>query len=501
MISSNAITQIAKLFCGDIEGFFSYKTGSKLVNFFNGYFNCNDSYRPGFPSRWQYTYDKIIDIINENKFNDFINVILSENFIRNDLNLDHVGFIGHRSKLITKFNEILSNDLYVIINRNNKYLICKEDTDLEYLGTGGFANVYVQKSTGHVLKKLKDDYLMDKGVRSRFKREFEITKSLGNEYGIIRVFLYDDKNYSYTMEKAEITLYDYINNNELNEHIKLNCIMQILYIMSIVHEKNIIHRDLSPTNIFLLSGKIIIADFGLGKDLNVLTSHQTIHTNSMGQFAYCAPEQFMLLREGDKRSDVYSMGRIINFIMTKNPFNLNHVYRNICEKATNENSIHRYADIRQLNIYFKKAIEFNKNKEIEKQVMENIQKGVYNDDVETYIYQLNSKKLTAFLTKKDEKFINTLIKFMSIDNNKSRYIIEKVDSICNQGTLSFSEYDGFALFSYKVLLEAFPFDVLEIAANVLRYVAFVVNRYYAQNFIADLKRIGIDPMIEDVLNS
>ena len=501
MLSSNTITQVAHLFCGDIEGYFSYKSGPKLVEFFNGYFNCNDLYGQGFPSRWQYVYNKLIEIINNNKVNDFFNIILSEKYIRNDLNFNHVNYIDHRVKLINKINEILSNDLYEIISKGDKFLLCKEDTDLEYLGTGGFANVYVQKSTGHVLKKLKDDYLTDKGIKSRFKREFDITKSLNDSYGIIKVYLFDERKYTYTMERAEITLYDYIINNELNEQIKLKCIMQILYIMSIVHEKNIIHRDLSPNNIFLLRGEIVIADFGLGKDLNVFTSHQTIHTNSMGQYAYCAPEQFMLLREGDKRSDVYSMGRIINFIMTKNPFDINHIFRNICEKATSENSIYRYADIKQLNIFFNKAIEFNKNKEIETKVLEDIQKGLYTDDIESYIYQLNNEKLTAFLIEKDVKFIDTLIKFMNADNNKSHFIIEKINNICNNEMFRFAEYDGFALFSYKVLLETFPFDVLEIAANMLRYIAFTINRYYAQHFIVELKKIGLDPMIEDILDS
>lgn len=40
----------------------------------------------------------------------------------------------------------------------------------------------------------------------------------------------------------------------------------------------------------------------------MFTSHQTIHTNSVGQYLYCAPEQFMLLKDGDFRSDVYLLG-------------------------------------------------------------------------------------------------------------------------------------------------------------------------------------------------
>lgn len=86
------------------------------------------------------------------------------------------------------------------------------------------------------------------------------------------------------MEPAETTLEHFVLKNQLNEQTKLNCIRQILYIMSEVHKKDIIHRDISANNIFVISGMLKVADFGLGKDLQVFTSHQTLHTNAMGQY-------------------------------------------------------------------------------------------------------------------------------------------------------------------------------------------------------------------------
>ena len=35
MLSDNTIKQIALMFCGDTEGYYSYKSGPKLVEFFN----------------------------------------------------------------------------------------------------------------------------------------------------------------------------------------------------------------------------------------------------------------------------------------------------------------------------------------------------------------------------------------------------------------------------------------------------------------------------------
>ena len=128
--------------------------------------------------------------------------------------------------------------------------------------------------------------------------------------------------------------------------------------MTEVHKRDIIHRDISANNIFIISGMVKIADFGLGKDLNVFTAHQTMHTNAVGQFYYCAPEQFMMLKDGDKRSDVYSVGRVINFIMTGDPRNSHHIYRSVAEKATNPDAAYRYADAGQLSVFFEKAVSY-----------------------------------------------------------------------------------------------------------------------------------------------
>uniref|UniRef100_UPI00129062F9 protein kinase domain-containing protein n=1 Tax=Streptococcus suis TaxID=1307 RepID=UPI00129062F9 len=91
---------------------------------------------------------------------------------------------------------------------------------------------------------------------------------------------FNEGNCSYTMERAEMTLYEFIISSELTNDSKLNIIRQVLHTMSLVHENGYLHRDLSPTNIFKVKGVIKIADFGLGKNLNTLTSHQTMDTAS-----------------------------------------------------------------------------------------------------------------------------------------------------------------------------------------------------------------------------
>lgn len=41
----------------------------------------------------------------------------------------------------------------------------------------------------------------------------------------------------------------------------------------------------------------------------------------------------------------------------------------------------------------------------------------------------------------------------------------------------------------------------EIAANILRYVAFDVNRFSAQRVVSDIKEIGLEPLLEEILDA
>lgn len=502
MISENSLRQISHIFCGDTTGYFSYKSGPKLVSFFNQHFQANDQYAQGFPSRWAYVYDKLATLLNNKKFDSFLDLILSKSFLMQDLGITQVEAAEKAEEILKELNRILQQDLFKITCNRGSYHLVEENADLVLIGSGGFANVYRQKSTGLIVKKLKDDFLTDKGIRSRFKREFNITKSLQDAFGIIEVYSFDEGSCSYTMEPAETTLEKYILSNTLTDEIRINCIRQILFVMTEVHKRDIIHRDISANNIFIISGMIKIADFGLGKDLNIFNSHNTFLTRGVGQYAYCAPEQFMMLKDGDKQSDVYSLGRVINFIMTGDPRDSHHMFRNVAEKATNDSAAYRYADAGQLSVFFEKAVSYQSQKENQERIDKKIQNDVFDDEIESYIYDLNTEKISALLKSRKQGFSSALLSFMHLDDNHALHIIQSLDKsyqeICGR---SFEAYDPFANFAYKVLKDNFPFVVKETAANILRFVATYVNRFSAQHMVQELVDEGLEPMIEDILTS
>ena len=501
MLSEESLQRISHTFCGDVEGFYSYKTGSQLVRFFNQSFSFSDVYGQGFPSRWMYVYNKLAELINTSRFDKYLSLILSRSYIMRDCDCREIDAAEKFLEIKAELDNIVRSDMLYIIKDGSGYKLIKQDTDLIRIGSGGFAIVYKQKSTGLIIKKLREEYLADKGIRSRFKREFNITKSLKDIPGIINVYDFNEGDYSYTMEEAEQTFEKYITVNTFDEKQKIKCIRMILHIMKFVHNKDIIHRDISPNNIFILQGQIKFADFGLGKDLNMFASHQTLNTNSVGQLRYCAPEQFMLLKDGDKKSDVYSLGRLINFVMTSDPNNSNHFLRTVVEKATNENPSYRYADASQFINGVEKSIKYHDEKENEGRFYDKISKNLYDDEIEMHIYEMNGEQICINIISGRVGFFNSLLNFMKTDDKHASFIIQSIDSSYGSVCGTFESYDPIASFAHSIILGDFSYVTKELAAQILRYVAYDVNRYNAQRLIEDIQKHGVEPLLEEILET
>jgi predicted ATPase/signal transduction histidine kinase/tRNA A-37 threonylcarbamoyl transferase component Bud32 len=92
-----------------------------------------------------------------------------------------------------------------------------------------------------------------------------------------------------------------------------------------IHEKNIIHKDIKPSNILYKeeNDSVAIIDFGISSQFDFkLREQRTIH-NLEGTLKYISPEQTgRINRTVDQRSDLYSLGITFYQILTGNvPFN------------------------------------------------------------------------------------------------------------------------------------------------------------------------------------
>src|SRR5262249_17076191 len=90
------------------------------------------------------------------------------------------------------------------------------------------------------------------------------------------------------------------------------------------HRHQMVHRDLKPSNVFLANvaadGVMVkILDFGIAKALDGNHGPLT-HTGAMiGSSGYMSPEQITGSSEIDHRSDIYSLGGILYFMLAGQP--------------------------------------------------------------------------------------------------------------------------------------------------------------------------------------
>ena len=54
------------------------------------------------------------------------------------------------------------------------------------------------------------------------------------------------------------------------------------------------------------------------------------------------------LKQADTQPDVFSLGRLINFIMTGNVVNNHHLFRGVSDKATNSSIEYRFEDANEM---------------------------------------------------------------------------------------------------------------------------------------------------------
>jgi serine/threonine-protein kinase len=97
-------------------------------------------------------------------------------------------------------------------------------------------------------------------------------------------------------------------------------------VMSVAHQRGVIHRDLSPGNIFLIAdaaepggARVKILDFGVAKLIDDSASLRTRTSAILGSPAYMAPEQCRGAGHVDARSDIYSLGCVMYEMATGHP--------------------------------------------------------------------------------------------------------------------------------------------------------------------------------------
>ena len=221
-------------------------------------------------------------------------------------------------------------------NKTTLTINSKEYKIIEIIGRGGFGIVYkLEKHNEYfAFKKISIANLLIEEV-NKFLEEAKILATFNNEYIVKYYYSFIEKDYfNILMEFAGNSnlkqfIKNYRNKNQLiEEKIIIDIITQICLGLKEIHQNNIIHRDLTPENIFINeNNKIKIGDFGVSKRLN--TNNQYAITGT-GKHHYNAPE----IEKGEKydyRADMYSLGCIIYELFTLNEYYIDKLDDKTCK--------------------------------------------------------------------------------------------------------------------------------------------------------------------------
>jgi serine/threonine protein kinase len=203
---------------------------------------------------------------------------------------------------------------------------------LEPLGSGGMGVVYKAVHTRLrktvALKVLSSRALARPDALNRFRREMQAVGVLDHPH-IVRALDAGEA------DGVRYLAMELLAGEDLHSRVKRqgpltvdearSIVVQTARGLAVAHSRGVIHRDVKPSNLFLtLEGNVKILDLGLAR-LEARDGPAALHeplTCSgliLGSVDFLAPEQALDGRAADARSDIYSLGCTLYYLLTGQP--------------------------------------------------------------------------------------------------------------------------------------------------------------------------------------
>lgn len=193
---------------------------------------------------------------------------------------------------------------------------------LRAIGSGSTGTVYearhVEMHRRCAVKVLHPSHARNAQVRSRFRRELFAVGKIhhANVVAGIDASTTGEHCYLVTDYLVGASLRDALGGaSRFPVGVACEIARQIGWGLTALAEQELVHRDLSPSNVFLTAdGGVKLLDFGLVRLLTPVLQPEHWLTEpgaSLGNPAYMAPEQHLLPSRADIRSDLYSLGCVL----------------------------------------------------------------------------------------------------------------------------------------------------------------------------------------------
>lgn len=127
---------------------------------------------------------------------------------------------------------------------------------------------------------------------------------------------------TYEMPNEFVVICDYVPGENLEQLVAarghldkrdaLQIVAQLCEAVGALHARGIIHRDISPTNVIVAADGAHLIDLGIAR---FRVEGATRDTTQLGTYGFASPEQYGFAQT-DARSDVYSLGRMLGYLLT-----------------------------------------------------------------------------------------------------------------------------------------------------------------------------------------
>ena len=232
-------------------------------------------------------------------------------------------------------------------------------TDLRLLHTSRYGNsrVFTANSNGKkvIVKALKEEYANDAACKALLKQEYETTSMLENKY--IRKAL----DYVTIEGYGDCIIFEYIDGKSLAEHVRVGTLSekQVKSILTEVcdglyylHRNGVVHCNLSPENIMVTTDcRARLIDIGVPE-----TKQDADRELLIKEMEFIAPE-IIKGEDYDARADVYSIGKIMEFMGERN---ISRQFGNVATHCTQFSREQRFDSISDVRSAISKGHNFVK---------------------------------------------------------------------------------------------------------------------------------------------
>lgn len=399
------------------------------------------------------------------------------------LNLIHASTINTEQSLhiVTVITNVLARDMVKVIVPDSGPISVTPD---DILDSGSYCDI-VRVKEGVLRKELRPVHRDDEKLQKRMRYEYENMTKLAGCPQILNVFDYDDSSHSYLMEQADMNLATYLQGEvDLSFDDRLKIIMDILKGMSYAHSHSIIHRDLHLGNVLKIGNDYVICDFGLSKDLSISRSMKSSYTQKNNHL-FVDPLALSDFTLPDHKSDIYSIGKMIDYIFTYNAATDNHPLKTIVERCICRDKALRYDSVDQIIADVEMTLKLQTEEDRKKGIVSKILNSQYDASVQEYILGLvASDRLSNFLVaNKLSSFWRLILRFETVYQVQILRSIEDGYSEAT-GYGGWSNYDIFATIAYNLCLHLKDAEPKAVALRILEGCANI--RYESKRLLDSL---------------